>query len=176
MIFNLFIVFIIVLRMGELIYTRKNRKWMLQHDALEYDSRLYSVILGMHILFIVSLLVEYGHQKTQAYSTFLLAAYFLLLGFKIWTLSSIGNLWCQKTFRMPELPIIRKGPYKFMNHPNYIIVVGEVLLVSLAFHLYYTACIFTILHIALLYIRIKEEDKALKKYSKILSIQTKQTT
>ncbi|MFI5151513.1 MAG: isoprenylcysteine carboxylmethyltransferase family protein [Bacteroidia bacterium] len=52
---------------------------------------------------------------------------------------------------------------------NYIIVVGEVMLISLAFHLYYMACIFTALHIFLLFVRIKEEDKALKRYSKTIS-------
>ncbi len=76
-------------------------------------------------------------------------------------ISSLGRYWNTKIFRVPGAPLIKKGPYKFFKHPNYIIVVCEIAVIPLIFHLYRTAIVFSILNAVMLSVRIKEENKVL---------------
>ncbi len=162
MIFILFISFIILLRIAELFLAKRNEKWMLQNGAVEYGKKHYSLIVALHTSFFISLIVEYANQQTPSYSIFILIIYFLLLACKAWIIASLGKFWNTKIFRIPNFPLIKTGPYKYVKHPNYIVVVAEIALIPLAFHLYYTAIIFSLLNAIILSIRIKEENRALE--------------
>lgn len=162
MVFAVFVGFLILLRLGELLLARKNERWLLQHGAVEYGKKHYRYIVMLHVLFFISLITEYIFTSTGYYSITLLLLYFLLLGFKAWVIFSLGKYWNTKIFRISGYPLVRKGPYKFMKHPNYVIVVAEVALIPLIFHLYITAIVFSILNAGMLYVRIREENKALK--------------
>jgi methyltransferase len=82
-----------------------------------------------------------------------------VLSFKFWALSSLGKYWNTKIYRVPGVYPIKKGPYKFLKHPNYMEVVCEIAVIPLVFHLYYTAIIFTILNSVMLYVRITVENR-----------------
>ena len=160
--FLLFILFIILLRLAELLYSKRNEKWLLQNGAIEYGKEHYAFIVSLHVLFILSLLFEHSLQSGDSYSLFFVCAYFILLVFKAWVLLSLGKFWNTKIYRIPGMPLIHKGPYKYVKHPNYLIVIAEIAIIPLAFHLYYTAIVFSILNGFILFVRIKAENKALR--------------
>ena len=160
--FILFISFIILLRIGELILSRRNEKWLLQNQAVEYGKKHYPFIVALHVLFLISLIVEYTISRPISYSLYFLIYFFMLLLFKIWVISSLGKFWNTKIYRAPSFPLVKKGPYKYFKHPNYLIVIGEIAVIPLVFHLYYTSLIFTFLNAIMLWVRIKEENKALQ--------------
>lgn len=162
MVFAVFIIFLILLRIGELLLARRNERWLLQHGAVEYGRKHYRYIVMLHVLFFVSLITEYVFTSTGYYSVPLLGLYFLLLAFKAWAIFSLGKFWNTKIFRISGYPLVKKGPYRFMKHPNYVIVVAEIALIPLIFHLYITAVVFSVLNGLMLYVRIREEDKALR--------------
>lgn len=162
MVFAVFIGFVLLLRLGELWLARRNERWLLRHGAVEYGQKHYRYIVWLHALFFVSLIAEYMFTSTGYYSIPLLILYFLLLAFKAWTLFSLGKFWNTKIFHISGYPLVKKGPYRFMKHPNYLIVVGEIALIPLIFHLYVTAIVFSLLNAMVLYVRIREENKALK--------------
>jgi len=162
MAFILFIAFIILLRIGELLLSKRNEKWLLQNKAVEYGKNHYSFIVLLHILFIVSLLIEYYTQQPMPCSLFFLLLYFVLLACKVWVIMSLGKFWNTKIYRIPNMPLVKKGPYKYLKHPNYLIVIAEILIIPLVFHLYQTALIFSVLNLIMLSVRIKEENKALE--------------
>jgi methyltransferase len=162
MAFTLFISFIILLRIGELVLSRRNEKWLLQNQAVEYGKKHYPFIVALHVLFLISLIVEYTISRPVSYSLYFLVYYFMLLLFKIWVISSLGKFWNTKIYRISSFPLVKKGPYKYFQHPNYLIVIGEIAVIPLVFHLYYTALVFTFLNAIMLWVRIKEEDKALQ--------------
>lgn len=162
MTFILFISFIILLRLGELILSKKNEKWLLQNGAVEYGKKHYPFIVALHILFFISLIIEYSTQQIPSFSLFILAFYFIVLAVKFWVIASLGKFWNTKVFRIKSIPSIRKGAYRYFKHPNYLIVIFEIALIPLAFHLYYTAIIFSVLNAVILTIRIKEEDQVLQ--------------
>lgn len=162
MVFAVFIVFLILLRVGELLLARSNERWLLRHGAVEYGRKHYRYIVMLHVLFFVSLITEYVFTSTGYYSVPLLVLYFFLLAFKVWAILSLGKFWNTKIFRISGYPLVKKGPYRFMKHPNYVIVIAEIALIPLIFHLYITAIVFSLLNGLMLYVRIREEDKALR--------------
>jgi methyltransferase len=162
MVFILFISFIILLRIAELLLSKRNEKWLLQNNAVEYGKNHYPFIVALHVLFLLSLIVEYCIHGTASYSLFFIGLYFILLLFKVWVITTLGKFWNTKIYHIANVPLIKKGPYKYFRHPNYIIVIAEIIVIPLAFHLYYTALIFTMLNICMLFVRIKEEEKAME--------------
>ena len=162
MAFILFISFIILLRLGELVLSKSNEKWLLHNGAIEYGQKHYPFIVALHVLFILSLIVEYYTKPDTSYSVILLVVYFLLLVFKTWVILSLGKYWNTKIYHISGVALVSKGPYKFIKHPNYLVVIAEIAIIPLAFHLYYTAIVFTILNAIMLSVRIKEENKVLQ--------------
>ncbi len=161
MAFILFTSLIILLRIGELILSKRNEKWLLQNGAVEYGQKHYPFIVALHVLFIISLIIEYSMKRTVSYSSFLLVLFFLLLAFKTWVILSLGKFWNTKIYRIANYPLIKKGLYRYFKHPNYMIVIIEIAVIPLIFDLYFTAVIFTLFNAILLSVRIKEENKAL---------------
>jgi len=162
MAFILFISFIILLRIGELVLSRRNEIWLLQNGAIEYGQKHYPYIVALHVLFIVSLIIEYYTKQTASFSQFFFVLYFLLISFKAWVVASLGKFWNTKIYHISGFPLMKNGVYKYIKHPNYLIVIAEIAIIPLVFQLYYTAIAFTVLNAIMLSVRIKEENKVLK--------------
>ena len=163
MTFIFFISFVILVRIGELLLSKRNEKWLLQNGAVEYGKRHYPFIVALHIVFIISLIIEYIARQAVPFSIFLLIFYLVLLTFKTWVIFSLGKFWNTKIYLIPDVPLVRKGPYTYFKHPNYLIVIAEIAVIPLIFHLYITAIAFTLLNAIMLYVRIMEENKVLNK-------------
>jgi methyltransferase len=160
MCFIIFISLLIILRLTELYISRRNEKWLLSQGAIEYGRGHYPFVVALHTCFIISLVVEYffvGGQHPVSY-VFLVLIILVLL-FKWRLMSSLGKYWNTKIYRIPGSVAVRKGPYKFIRHPNYVDVVCEIAMIPLVFHLYYTAVIFSLLNAIMLTVRITAENK-----------------
>jgi methyltransferase len=162
MCFIIFISFFILQRLSELFIAKRNEKWLLGQGAIEYGQSHYPFIIALHTLFIFSLITEYIVIGQPPISWVFLVIYLVVLSFKYWALSSLGKYWNTKIYRIPGVYPVKKGPYKFLKHPNYMEVVCEIAIIPLVFHLYYTAIIFTILNAAMLFVRIREENRVWK--------------
>jgi methyltransferase len=159
MYFIIFILFVITQRLSELYIARGNEKWLRSQGAVEYGKEHYPFIVALHTLFIISIIVEYILRGNTPIDFVFLILFALLLLFKFWALSSLGKYWNTKIFRVPGAGPVKKGPYKLFKHPNYFIVVCEIAIIPMVFHLYYTAIIFTVLNAIMLTVRIKVENK-----------------
>lgn len=160
MYFIIFILILIFQRLTELYISSKNQKWLLSHGAVEYGREHYPYMIALHSLFIVSLITEYlflpGAHEVSFISLYFLVA---LFAFKYWIIGSLGNYWNTRIYRVPGAAPIKKGPYKLFKHPNYIDVVLEIGVIPLVFHLYYTTLVFSVLNAAMLWVRIRVENK-----------------
>ncbi|GAC1301373.1 MAG: alkylpyrone methyltransferase [Mucilaginibacter sp.] len=157
--FIIFISFFILQRLSELFIAKRNEKWLLRQGAVEYGKKHYPFMIAMHTLFIVSIITEYLLRGQPPIDWLFLVIFLIVLSFKFWALSSLGKYWNTKIYRVPGVYPVKKGPYKFLKHPNYMEVVCEIAVIPLVFHLYYTAIIFTILNAAMLTVRIREENR-----------------
>jgi methyltransferase len=161
MIFTFFISFLIILRLGEMILSKRNEKWLIQHGAVECGKKHYPFLIAMHVLFIAALIVEYYFSGHSHFYAVLLVIFLALTLLKIWIVSLLGKFWTTRIYRIPGAPLIKRGIYKFIKHPNYIIVIIEIAVIPVIFNLYYTAIVFSILNALMLSVRIREENKAL---------------
>lgn len=161
MVFAFFLVFVLLLRAGELLLARRNARWLLRHGAVEYDGGHYRWIVLLHVLFFLSLVVEYLVTPAKPYSLPLLVLYLLILAFKAWAVLSLGRFWNTRIYRIPGCPLIAKGPYRYLKHPNYWAVAAEIAVIPLIFHLYVTALVFSLLNALVLSYRIRRENRAL---------------
>src|SRR4051812_16706848 len=163
MYFTLFISFVILQRLSELLIASRNEKWLLSQGAVQYGQSHYPFMVGMHTLFLVSIIAEYIYGNHAEFSRVFLVLFILVLSFKFWALSSLGKFWNTKIYRIPGVYPIKKGPYKIFKHPNYGEVVLEIAIIPLVFNLYYTAIVFSILNAIMLTVRIREENKVWSK-------------
>ena len=165
MVFTIFIALIIIQRIAELCIAKKNERFMKSKGALEFGQSHYPFIVAVHSLFFVSYIIEVnlvGHE-VSSYWPILFPLFLLTQAGRIWALKSLGPFWNTKIIVLPNAKIVRKGPYRFIKHPNYAIVSAEFLIIPLMFEAYLTTILFTILNIIILAIRIPAEEYALKK-------------
>jgi len=161
MVFILFMSFLIAQRQFELYISSRNAKWLVQNGAVEYGREHYPYIVGMHTLFIISLIAEYIRRENHVVNYYLLILFFILIGIKTIVISTLGHYWNTRIYKIPGSKPVATGIYKYVKHPNYIIVICEIGIIPLTFHLYYTALVFTILNAIILTVRIRKENEVL---------------
>ncbi len=159
MTFTIIITLFITQRLIELFIAGRNEKWLLSNGAVEYGKRHYPYIVLLHTCYVISVFCEYNFFSEKDISYPFLLVFICLLTAKIWVISSLGHYWNTKIFRIPGKTPVQTGAYKYFKHPNYILVVGEIAIFPLIFHLYYTAVIFSLLNAVMLSVRIKTENK-----------------
>jgi methyltransferase len=158
MYFILFICFVIAQRLLELVVAKRNEAWARSQGAEEFGKAHYPFIVALHTAFIISMIAEYFYLGGE-FSLLMLIIFLLLISLKIWTIGSLGKYWNTKILRIPNSIFIKKGPYKLFKHPNYFIVICEIIVIPLVFHLYATAIVFTLLNAVMLTVRIREEER-----------------
>jgi len=161
MVFILFMCFLVSQRLFELFIAKRNAKWLISQGAVEYGREHYPFIVAMHTLFIISLIAEYIWRGNGEVNYYLLILFFILIGIKVIVISTLGYYWNTRIYKVPGSKPVVTGIYKYVKHPNYIIVICEIAIIPLTFQLYYTAAIFTILNAAMLTVRISKENEVL---------------
>jgi len=145
-------------RLGELVLAERNTRRLLGQGAFEAGRRHYPFIVAIHTGWLVSLWLLAPGQPVHMLPLFLFVA---LQAARVWVIASLGERWTTRIIVLPGAPLVRRGPYRLLAHPNYAIVVGEIALLPLVFGLPLIAFVFTILNAVILTIRIREENRAL---------------
>ena len=146
-------------RIGELIYAERNTRRLRARGAIEIAAWQHPLFVALHTAWLVALVVFV--PKTTMPSWPLVAFFFVLQAARLWVLATLGPFWTTRIITLPGAPLVRSGPYRFLRHPNYTIVVLEIAVLPLAFHAPRIAAIFTLLNAVLLAVRIHSENKAL---------------
>ena len=146
-------------RLSELIIAHRNTKALKARGGVEVGANHYPVMVLLHASWLGGLW-WYGWNAVVIWP--LMALYILLQGFRIWILASIGRRWTTRILSVPGETLVASGPYRFMKHPNYALVLLEVPLLPLALGLNWFAVLYGMLNIAMLTWRISVEEAALK--------------
>jgi methyltransferase len=158
-IFNIVILaFVTLERLFELWLSRRNMRRLLAEGAREHGSGHYSLIVAVHALWLASL---WWLAPFRPVDGFWLAMFVLLEIARLWVLTSLGRRWTTRVIVLPNAPLVRRGPYRFVNHPNYLVVVGEIAVLPLVFGLWQVALLFSLLNAMVLTVRIRTENRAL---------------
>ncbi|WP_328589276.1 isoprenylcysteine carboxyl methyltransferase family protein [Litchfieldia alkalitelluris] len=161
--FVLFVLYLVTQRMIELYIAHRNESWMKKKGAYEIGGGHYKYIVAIHTLFFVVYFFEVFIKGVQISSAFKVILCFFVLTqlLRLWVIKSLGKYWNTKIIILPNEEIVKKGPYKYLRHPNYVIVALELVLIPLLYNAYITAVVFTLLNIFVLSIRIPTEERAL---------------
>jgi methyltransferase len=92
-----------------------------------------------------------------------LGVFALLQLLRLWILVSLGQFWTTRVITLPGVPLVRRGPYRFIRHPNYVVVSAEILVLPLVFAAWKISLAFSIINAAILTWRLKIENAALVK-------------
>jgi methyltransferase len=147
-------------RLGELWLSARNEKRLRERGAYEVGRTHYPVMLALHTAWIAGLWIL---AWSRPVNWWLMALYAVLQAGRYWVIVSLQDRWTTRVLILPGAPLVRRGPYRFLRHPNYIVVAIEIALLPLAFGLVEYALVFSAANAALLVWRIHVEDRALQK-------------
>lgn len=154
----LLLLFVTLERLAELVLARRNTRALLAQGAVEHAPGHYPLIVLLHAAWLIGLWV-FG--ASQPVSAFWFAVFMLLQVARVWVLATLGPRWTTRIIVLPDVPLVAKGPYRFVSHPNYLVVIGEIAVLPLCFGLWWFAILFSLLNAAVLTIRIRAEGAAL---------------
>jgi methyltransferase len=145
-------------RLGELVLARRNTRRLLAQGAYEVGAGHYPIVVALHAAWLGSLwLLAWDAPVDPSW----LAVYIVLQALRLWVLASLGPRWTTRIIVLPGAPLVRSGPYRFLAHPNYVVVTAEVAVLPLVFGLPWYSLAFSVLNAAVLAVRIRTENAAL---------------
>ena len=151
-------------RLFEMRLAAKNRRILLQRGGREFFPESYRVIFWMHLLFMICLVVE-SYPWFIAFDSLTVAcliAVLLLQLVRYWCVLSLKEYWNTRIILVPGDKVVRHGPYRFLRHPNYVVVTLEFFILPLLARAPLTLVIFSIANLFVLRQRITLEEKALR--------------
>ncbi len=158
-IFHAVLAFVALQRGGELILAAANTRRLLRRGAVEIDGAGHKWFVLLHAAWLAALLAFVPAKQPPDLP--LLALFFALQAARIWVLASLGRRWTTRLIVLPGVPPVTRGPYRWISHPNYLIVLGEVAILPLAFAAVAIAVGFSACNVVLLARRIRFEARAL---------------
>jgi methyltransferase len=152
------LVFITLQRLAELAWARANTARLRASGAVEVGAGHYPVMVALHTAWLIALWA-FGWDRPLVWPW--LAVFVALQAGRVWVLATLGRRWTTRVLVVPGEALVRRGPYRFVSHPNYVVVVLEIFVAPLAMGLWAVALVFGVANLALLAWRIRVEGRAL---------------
>jgi methyltransferase len=152
-------------RLAELVVSKRHAAWAFSHGGVEFGQRHYVAMVVLHTALLVGAVAEVWRLDRPfvpvlGWTMLVLVA--ASQGLRWWCIRTLGRQWNTRVIVVPGLPLVTRGPYRVLRHPNYVAVVVEGLALPLVHTAWVTAALFTVLNAALLTVRIRVEDDALR--------------
>ena len=145
-------------RLGELLLAERNTRRLLAKGAHEAGRGHYHFMVAVHAGWLIVLWLLGPGPPIEIVP---LIVYVILQVARVWVIATLGERWTTRIIILPGQPLVRHGPYRWLDHPNYLIVVAEIAVLPLVFGLPVVAAFFSVLNAIVLWVRIREENRAL---------------
>jgi methyltransferase len=152
-------------RLAELVVSRRNERWSLERGGVEFGAGHYPLMVLLHTGLLVGAFAEAAAGDRPFVPALGWTALALVVGsqaLRWWCISTLGVRWSTRVIVVPGGELIARGPYRWFSHPNYVAVVVEGFALPLVRTAWITAVAFTVLNAALLTVRIRVENGALR--------------
>ncbi len=152
-------------RLAELVVSKRHAAWAFSRGGLEHGRPHYVAMVVLHTGLLVGAVAEVwllDRPFLPALGWTMLALVVASQGLRWWCIRTLGRQWNTRVIVVPGLPLVTRGPYRVLRHPNYVAVVVEGLALPLVHTAWVTAALFTVLNAGLLAVRIRVEDAALR--------------
>jgi len=152
-------------RGAELVLSARHARWAFARGGVERGRGHFPPMVALHTALLVAPVVE----VVVADRPFLpwlawpaVAAVLAAQALRWWCIATLGRQWNTRVIVVPGLPLVARGPYRWLRHPNYVAVALEGLALPLVHTAWVTALAFTVLNaVLLLGARIPTEERAL---------------
>ncbi len=152
-------IYVIFSRLFELVLSKKNTKKLLEEGGKEYFEFHYKFIVLFHVIFILFFLIK-SFFNANVYIEYLYLFFFLQI-FRYLIIYQLGKFWTTRILVINK-PLVKTWIFRYLRHPNYLVVFLEIILICLFFNDLYTLIIFSTINAILICIRIYYEEKANK--------------
>ncbi|WP_155371657.1 isoprenylcysteine carboxyl methyltransferase family protein [Catellatospora vulcania] len=162
--YTLLIVAVAAERLVELVVSKRHAAWALANGGREYGRSHYPYMVALHTALLAGCLAEVwllDRPFVPVLGWTMLALVAASQALRWWCVTTLGRRWNTLVIVVPGLPLVDRGPYRWLKHPNYLAVVVEGFALPLVHSAWLTALTFTLLNFALLAVRIRVEDAAL---------------
>jgi methyltransferase len=162
--YTLLVAAVAVERLVELVVSARHLAWARARGGVESGAGHYPFMAAVHSLLLVSCVVEVDAADRPFVPWLgwpMLAVVVGTQALRWWCVRTLGPQWNTRIVVIPDLPLIRRGPYRWLRHPNYVAVVVEVAALPLVHTAWLTAVAFSLLNVAVLSLRIPAEQRAL---------------
>ncbi|CBS89925.1 isoprenylcysteine carboxyl methyltransferase family protein [Azospirillum lipoferum] len=146
-------------RLLELVVARRNTARLLAEGAREVGAAHYPLFVVLHAGWLLALFLAV--PADVPINGWLLALFLLLQAGRVWVIATLGRFWTTRIITLDGAPLVRRGPFRWVRHPNYLVVAGELAVLPLVFGNVWIAVVATLLNIPLTRRRIQVEEEAL---------------
>lgn len=150
---------VVLQRLGELVVANRNTARLMARGAREVGAAHYPLFILLHASWLVAIALTTPLDRQPNWP--LIGVFVLLQGLRIWVVTTLGPYWTTRVITLDDAPLVRKGPFRLVRHPNYWVVCGEIAVLPLAFGNWPVALVWTLLNAILLRHRIRVETEAL---------------
>ena len=155
-------------RVAEAVYAERNTRTLKAGGAQEIGAGHYPLLVLLHAAWLAAMFLLVRADTPISWPW--LSVYVALQGVRVWVIASLGRYWTTRIITLEAAPLVARGPYRWLRHPNYAVVVAEIAVLPLAFGAWRIALAFSVLNLALLAWRIRIEERALAPRRHALSI------
>jgi methyltransferase len=146
-------------RLAELVVSARNTKRLLAEGGIEHGRGHYPLFVLLHGGWLLAMLLTVPWDRDPVWP--LLILFLALQPLRIWIIASLGGRWTTRVIVVPGRPRVRRGPYRWLDHPNYLLVALEIALLPLAFGAVALAVVASVLNALLIGLRLRVENAAL---------------
>lgn len=147
-------------RLGELVLARRNTEALLRQGGAEVAAGHYPLIVALHAAWLGTL---WALGSGQMLHPGWLGLFLLLQAARIWVLGTLGRRWTTRIILVPGETLVARGPYRYVSHPNYLVVIGEIAILPLCLGLPWVALLFSALNAGVLVVRLRAENAGLRR-------------
>ncbi|GAA1421874.1 isoprenylcysteine carboxyl methyltransferase family protein [Catellatospora coxensis] len=162
--YTLLILAVAAERLVELVVSKRHAAWALANGGREYGRSHYPYMVALHTALLAGCLAEVwllDRPFLPVLGWTMLALVAASQALRWWCVTTLGRRWNTLVIVVPGLPLVDRGPYRWLKHPNYLAVVVEGFALPLVHTAWLTALTFTVLNFAMLAVRIRVENTAL---------------
>lgn len=153
-------------RLVELRYANRNTAALLRKGAVEVGRGHYPFIVALHAGWLAAIVLALPSPLSVGWIW--LALFVGLQLARVWVIATLGAYWTTRIVTLEGAPLVQRGPYRFVHHPNYLIVTLEIATLPLVFGEAGVAIAFTIANAGLLAFRVREEERALRSRRQVI--------
>jgi methyltransferase len=151
---------VVLQRVAEIIHASRNTRALKARGGIEHAGGHYPAVVLLHVSWLIA--IALGILRDPAIRWLPLLLFGVLQAMRGWVLVTLGPYWTTRVVSVPGEPLVRRGPYRFFRHPNYLVVAGEMAVLPLVFGQVTNALVFSALNLAVLAWRIRRENAVLE--------------